>query len=405
MSMKNHPGILLLAALVIFAAPGASRADSLFRLFPEAEMSGYYSDNVPLRTHNGEGDFAGTLVAGFYLDYTSEARYASLHWDTFAQIFAHQSRFDRAGQGQFVSATDNENINPTTKLHIDEFFYRDAPTSVAVTTSNQVGYFNSTMVGFLLAGDRESVNHFIATLTHDWGHRWFTLMSVRQETLWGPNGNTSFAQGFSLLAMYHYNDRLDFGPGYKFYDFRFTVPGRPGSEAHWPFLDVNWIPIENLYLSGQVGPVVTYTFGTNRQTIDVGGIASVRYVFRRGHADVYGGQEPDMTAGLSGAGTLDYVRGTVAYELSRRLTANAGAGYNELKGTGINAQLIVYGVGLNERVNRWLNVFVRYTGVRRTVTAPSQFLPGETTSGQEAVGNYYVIGFSVWTEAFRWSWQ
>ena len=405
MSMRNYPVVLLLAGLFILAAPGRGRADSLFRLFPEMSLSGFYSDNVPLRTNNQEGDFAGVLLAGFYLDYTSEARYTSLHYDTFAELFAHQSRFDRAGEGQYVNATDSENISPTTKLHIDEFFYRDAPTAVAVTTSNQVAFFNSTMVGFLLAGDRESVNHFVVQLTHDWGHRWFTLMSVRQETLWGPNGNTSYAQGFNLLALYHLNDRIDIGPGYRFYDFRFTTPDRPGSEAHWAYLDVNWIPIENLYFTGIIGPVFTYTFGTDKQTVNVAGIGTLRYVFPRGDANIYGGQEPDLTAGLSGAGTLQFVRGSVNYELTRRLTANAGGGYNELEGTGVNAQLIVYGIGVTDRVNRWLNVFVRYTGIRRTVTAPEQFLPNSDTSGHEAVGNYFVVGFSAWTEAFRWSWQ
>lgn len=405
MSIKNHPGILFLAALVIFAAPGASRADSLFRLFPEAQLSGFYSDNVPLRTNNPVGDFAGVLIAGFYLDYSSEARYAALHYDTFAQLFAHQTQFDRAGEGQAVSATDIENISPTTKLSFDEFFYRDAPSVVSIATSDQVAYFDSTIVGFLLAGDQSSVNRFVAELSHDWGHRWFTLMSVRQETLWSQSNNTSYTQGFSLLAMYHYNDRLAFGPGYRFYDFRFTVPGRPGAEAHWPHLSINWVPIENLYFTGIIGPVVTYTFGTDRQTIDVGGIGSLKYIFRRGHVEAYGGQAPDSTAGLSGSGTIRYVRGTVGYELTRRLTASASGGFNQLQGSGVDAQLITYGVGLNDRVNRWLNVFVRYTGIRRNETAPSQFLPNQTISGREAVGNYYLLGFSVSIEAYRWSWQ
>src|SRR5258708_34890196 len=93
---------LLLAAFLVFAFPAAGRADNLFRFYLELAGSGFYSDNVPLRTHNEVGDFAGTLVGGFFLDYTSAARYASIHYDTFAQLFAHQSGFDRAGEGQFV---------------------------------------------------------------------------------------------------------------------------------------------------------------------------------------------------------------------------------------------------------------------------------------------------------------
>ena len=103
-------GTSYLSALCSLASPAAGRADNLFRFFPEVQGNGFYSDNVPLRTQNEVGDFRATLVGGFFLDYTSAARYASLHYDTFAQLFAHQSRFDRAGEGQFVRATDNENI-------------------------------------------------------------------------------------------------------------------------------------------------------------------------------------------------------------------------------------------------------------------------------------------------------
>ena len=405
MRSRNHPGILLLAALLICAAPAPGHADSLVRIFPELQMSGFYSDNVPLRTTNPTGDFVGVGAAGFFLDYTSEARYASLHYDTFAQLFAHQSRFDRAGEGQSVSIADHENISSTTKLNSEEFFYRDAPIVVAVATAPQVAYFNSTLVGYLLAGDKASVNHFITELSHNWGHKWTTLTSIRQETLWSNNNNTSYAQSISNLALYHYSDRLEFGPGYRFYDFRFTFPDRPGSEAHWAYLDINWIPLENLYFTGTIGPVFTYTFGTDKQAVEPGGVASLKYAFQRGHAEIIGGQEPDLTAGLSGAGTLDFVRGNLSYELTRRLTASAGGGYNQLSGTGVNAQLVVYGVGVNDRINRWLNVYVRYTGIRRTVTAPQQFLPNSTTSGQEATGNYFIIGFSAAIEAYRWSWQ
>ena len=67
------------------------------------------------------------MIAGFFLDYTSAARFASLHYETFAQFFAHQSRYDRAGEGQAVGVTDDENLSRTTQLRLNEFFLRDAP--------------------------------------------------------------------------------------------------------------------------------------------------------------------------------------------------------------------------------------------------------------------------------------
>ena len=45
------------------------------------------------------------MVAGFYLDYTSAARYASLHYDTFAQLFAHQTQI-RSGRRRTVCQRD-----------------------------------------------------------------------------------------------------------------------------------------------------------------------------------------------------------------------------------------------------------------------------------------------------------
>ena len=96
--MRKHFGILLMAASLIFAGSSTSRADNLFRLFPEAQFNGFYGDNIPLRTNNEIGDFGTTMVFGFYLDYTSAARYASLHYDTFVQLYTHQTRLDRAGQ-------------------------------------------------------------------------------------------------------------------------------------------------------------------------------------------------------------------------------------------------------------------------------------------------------------------
>src|SRR5208283_2922126 len=124
MRTRNYSSIpLLLAAFFVVAAPAAARADSLFRLYPEGQANGFYGDNIPLRTVNEIGDFGTVLVAGFFLDYTSAARYASLHYDTFAQLFTHQTQYDRAGEGQFVGATDDENLSRTTRLRLDELFY------------------------------------------------------------------------------------------------------------------------------------------------------------------------------------------------------------------------------------------------------------------------------------------
>src|SRR6266481_4696591 len=112
LTARNRLGIPLLASFFLMTAlPATSRADNLIRLYPEASLSGFYSDNLLLQSTNGEGDFASTLALGFYLDYTSNTRFASLHYDTFTQLFAHKSRYDRVGEGQFISASDYEHLS------------------------------------------------------------------------------------------------------------------------------------------------------------------------------------------------------------------------------------------------------------------------------------------------------
>jgi hypothetical protein len=407
---RNHPGILLFSVFLIFAAPAAARADNLFRLYPEAGLSGFYSDNVPMRTSNETGDFAGLLAAGFYLDYTSAARYASLHYDTFAQLFAHQTQYDRAGEGQFVSATDDENLSPTTKLRLDEFFYRDAPSRMVIITSDQAPQFNTVAAELLLANDRASINQFNAYLSHYWGRNWVSVLSVHQTTFWATGNNnsadnSSYDQSIRTYTDYHFSDRFSLGAGYRFYDFQFSRPGLPSEQAHYPFVRATWLPMQNLYFEGMVGVVISHTQGSSQQAVNPGGMGALEYDLQHAHLKIYGGQQPEVTSGLAGAGLFRFVRGNIFYDFTPRLTGNVGAGFGESQGSNYDGQIISWGLGLNDRVNKWLSVYTRFVELRREETTSSQFLPSGTQNGKEAVGDYFVVGFNVSVEAFRWSWQ
>ncbi len=411
MRTRNYSGIpLLLAAFFIFATPAAARADSLFRLYPELQINGFYGDNVPFRTPpNEEGDFGTTMVGGFYLDCTSAARYASLHYDTFVQLFAHQTQLDRAGEGQYVQATDDENLSPTTKLHLDELFYRDATSEVAITTTDQSPQFNSYLALLLLANNQASINLFGAQLTHYWGRNWSSELAVHQETLFATsNSNTngsSYYQGIAVATDYHFTSNFSLGAGYRYYDFRFTFPGRPGQQAHWPFMQATWEPMRNLYLTGMVGVVISHTQGQSGQTFNPGGIGTATYRFERGQVSVWGGQEPELTSVFGNVGYGRGARGSILYEFTPRLTGSAGMGFYNFQGTGFSGDFISWGVGLSELVNKWLSVNTRFIQIRRNENGSSQFLPSGTEAGQWAVGDYYIVGLAVSIEAFRWSWQ
>jgi hypothetical protein len=411
MRTKNHPVILLLVAFCIFAVPAAGHADNLLRLFPEGQVNGFYGDNIGLQPTNQIGDFGTTLVAGFYMDYTSEARYASLHYDTFAQLFLHRSQLDRAGQGQYVSATDDENLSPTTKLHFHDFYYRDAPTEVAVTTSDQSPAFNTILAQLLFANFQASVNHFNAVMSHEWGRGWTSEVTVHQTTFFGESGNgvagsqTSFGQGISTNTDYHFNDRFSLGAGYRFDDYRFTFPGRPDAQSHWPFGRITFYPIKDLFITGIAGVIITHTEGQG-DTVNPGGIGLLEYNFHRGHISLYGGEQPELLTALGGVGTITGFRGNVTYEFTQRLTGSVGGGYYQSSGTGFNATLGSWGVGLSQRVNRYASVYARFVQLRVTeTTTQKQLLPTGFVNGREAVGNYFVVGFNVSVEAFRWSWQ
>jgi hypothetical protein len=413
MSMKtrSHQRILLLAMFLIFVVPVAGNtADNLFRFFPEAQLIGFYGDNIGLKSNNGVGGFGGALVAGFYLDYTSAARYASLHYDTFAQLYTHSTQLDRAGEGQYVSATDYENLSSTTKLRLDEFFYRDAPTTVAVITSDQAPAFNTVMAQLLLANDQASVNHVNAVLGHSWGRNWSSDLGVHQTTFFGTGFNSSnstnysFAQSVNTDTDYHFNERFSLGAGYRFYDFRNTVPGRPDTEANWIYGKTTWFATKDIYLSGQGGIVISHNEGGGTK-VDPGGLGQFEYKFHRGHLSVYGGQEPALNSALGGVGNFRGVRGTLIYNFTPRTTGNAGGGFYQSLGPGFNGQVISWGVGVSNRVNKSVSVYTRFVQVRVTETAANQFLPSGIQSGREAVGNYFVVGMSVSIEAFRWSWQ
>jgi hypothetical protein len=408
--MRKQLGALLVATVFIFAAPSAGRAEGLFRLFLEGQANGFYGDNIPLRTSNEIGDFGTVLVAGFFLDYTSAARYTTLHYDTFAQLFTHQTRFDRAGEGQFVSVTDQENISATTKLRLDELYYRDATALATVTASDQTPQFNGALALLLLANQQASINQFNAELDHNWSQKWSSDLSVHQTTYFASGNNTtqdnySFEQSVRTDTDYHFSGRFSLGAGYRYYDWRFTVPGLPGEQAHWPFVRASWKAAENLYLSGIVGIVISHTQGQSGEHVDPAGIGLIEYQFRRGTVSLSGGQEPSLTSAFGGVGELRGFRGSIIYQFTPRLTGSVGGSYYDASGSSFNGQFASWGVGLSQRVNKWLDVNTRFIQVRQEDSGSNQFIANGISKGQWAVGDYYIVGLAVSFEAFRWSWQ
>ncbi|MGH7812726.1 MAG: hypothetical protein ACREQI_01810 [Candidatus Binataceae bacterium] len=400
--------ISVLIAAFVGCAPPIARADNLLRFFPLLQGNFLYTDNVYLTPNNAQGDFDSNFAAGFYLDVSTPKRYATLEYSTFGSLFVSHSNLDRAGQAQFFRVTDQEQISPQTKVNLYEWFVRDSPTLMALTSGDRLPEFTPGFTEFLLANDHVIINTFNAVAAHSYSPRWSSVFGLEQETLAPRNSGTGTMQTAHANLLYHVNEAFAIGPGYRFIDRVYSSTAQPNSEVQWPVAYATWLPRKDLYLDGFVGPMVAYnTTGVSRTRVDPGGVISIRYSNRRFHATVSGGQEPGLTAGLGTGGIQRFGNGEISYGLTRRVTASANAGYMDAMPAGADARLIGYGAGLSTRSTRWLTLFVRYVGLRRTYSGNFNpaVLPSHLVIGREAVANYYVVGASVAFEAFRWSWQ
>lgn len=407
MKPKQRLSIFVASVLLGILLPAIVHADNVVLLYPFLQANELYSDNIALASSHAEGDFDANFSAGFYLDYTGSNRHTTLEYSTYATLFASHSELDRAGQAQFVRFTDQENISPNTRLVINNWFLRDSPLSMAVITNDQPISFNPVFAAFFLANDHSIVNVFTLQLVHSFNRNWAGEAEAAQETISSPGGDTGLLQSVSLGLQRRLSETFSVGPGYKFYDLEFTLPSDPNSEAHWPVADAIWMPIKNMRAEGYVGPIVSYnTSGLNRGRVEPGGLLSVRYHFGHVNVGIGGGQEPGLSSGIGAGGINRSGRGDFTWDMTKFLRMDGGAGYYEIMPPGADAKLFSYGVGLSERVSKYLIVYARYIGFRREYSgAPNPVaLPSGVVIGQEATGNYYVIGATIAFEALRWSW-
>ncbi|HVN64929.1 MAG TPA: hypothetical protein VMT58_09850 [Candidatus Binataceae bacterium] len=411
--MKNRFQITIPVIAIVLAAfmPAVARADNLLRLFPLLQGNFLYTDNVKFTPSNAQGDFSSNFAGGFYLDVTTPKRYATLEYSTFASLYLSHSNLDRGGQAQFARITDEEDIAPHTKINLYDWFVRDSPVIMAVTSGDRIPEFTPGFTEFLLANNHVIINTFKADAAHAFNQRWTGQFGIGQETISSEGGSASTLQAASMNLLYRVNEQFSIGPGYRFADFIFPSSTQPNSQVQWPIAHAVWLPAKDLFAEGYIGPMVAYnTTGVARTRVDPGGVLSIRYNPRPFHIAVSGGQQPGLSAGLGAGGVTRFGQGDFAWDITRRITFSANAGYSQVLPAGVSAQLIGYSAGMSERTTSWLTVFARYIGLRREYTGnPTAFTPGSLPSGtefgRESVANYWAVGASIAFEAFRWSWQ
>ena len=69
-------------------------------------------------------------------------------------------------------------------------------------------------------------------------------------------------------------------------------------------------------------------------------------------------------------------------------------GFYESHGTDLMGSHLL-GVGLNDRVNKWLSVYTRFVQLRRNETAPANFFPAAPKVDGKRLATYIVGGFNV----------
>lgn len=149
--------------------------------------------------------------------------------------------------------------------------------------------------------------------------------------------------------------------------------------------------------------MVSHNQGDSGDSVNPGGLGQIAYKFHRGRIRIYGGQEPALNSALGGVGEFRGVRGEIFYDFTPRTVGTAGGGLYQSIGRGFDGQLVTWGVGVTNRVNKSVSVYTKFVEVRVNETASSQYLASGLQSSRDAVGNYFVVGMSVSIEAFRWS--
>jgi hypothetical protein len=418
---------IALIAILVMGNVTCAPADERLDVYPVLSLSEYLTDNLPetlvpaptvtppvlfppppgvtpppvnskpfqpqSTTKGSYYDAVSMAIGGSAVDLMGPSRSLQLTYLTDGQLYAQNSRFDKAFQDHYVGFHDTENVGPNSNLWLGDTFLKGEPIFGQALIGTSA---TSALVGQALLQNSFTTNSFNANFTHEFSPR-ISLVTTADQSYFSTSGGSSasassttesFLQGGAAGLFYEFTPDFAAGPSYHFYDMRFS--SQPRLDSQQPGVSAKWNPNARWTLSGYAGPLLlSSSQGTK---YDFGYEIAALYILPRVKFSFSTARAPSLTAGLSGGGVSQYAATSASYQLARRTNVYAWLSYFQVSGSGVNQHVTSYGFGVGRQVSENVQVFAQYIG----------FQTNASTTSQKSLTNNLLFGVKL--SASPWSW-
>lgn len=375
------------AGLLCLSCENAS-AGTVAELWPLLDTSQQYTDNL-LLADDAKSDEVTTAIFGTSLAVDNPRSRLELDYLTDGQLYANHSEFDRLAKDHYGGLHFQESIGPATHLWIGDTFI-DGQSMFGMALVGSQGL--NPQLGQSLLQRSALTNEFDSSLHHDFLPRLSADFDVHQSLYSASNAGAGLSteQGAAATVYYAASEQVRAGVGCAADDFRFS--SAPRSDAYMPYFALASDLNPRIHLTARAGPLIIRS--ARGTSTDVGYSTTGQYVAKRWEADFTSGRTASMTAGFSGAGISQFAYGSGSYAFSRRLRLYTSAGFDELTGGGVSAQIASYAAGVNYDLDRRLTLYAQYLWFRTT-------RPGSPAALASAVA----VGMKLDARPWKWMWQ
>jgi len=406
----RSPAFAIAAWVLMWGVPCAA---ATFTFYPYAELASVYTDNAShYSSSDAHGDFIATELLSGSLQADASEKHFALDYSTVESQYISTPSLNRAFQDHFVGTSYDQRISPGITLSVNDSLLVGDGVSSTIITGNQIPIGSQLLQG-LLARSSSRDNLFNAGLSYSEPQSWDLGTQVRQLFFSGGGGASgeSFGQGIALTADRPLGGYYWLGAGYSFDDFRFESQF-PRAESHWPQMRLTWQPDLNYYVLVRGGPILMGSFagassGVYRSggwSINPGGLVQARYSNPRFVAQLEGGQQPGLGAGLAGAALNRSVSLLLQYAASRSVSLFIKQGFLEVSARDRDSKLITYSIGATWLLSRKLFVTAQYYSMRNIYGGGSGARAAGAESGTRLTTNMFLIGATWQSAPIRWRW-
>jgi opacity protein-like surface antigen len=402
---------LLTAALTLsaFAAHAAE-----FSLWPQLEIGDGYSDNVDQTAANHKGDFLGAQSPGATLEASAPSRNFFLTYETLLLEHASYPSKDQFFRDNYFGLEDFEQLWRGAALSVNESLLTGNALGGGIITGGSTPVGQQLMQSLLFSSNTTS-NNFSMNLSSRYSDSFSWLASTYQNTFTilsgDPLSKYNFAEGASLAGDWAVGERWTAGAICQLNDFRFSNGSVPRTDSQTLAMRLKWGDGTPLALLGQLGPTFSNssagTAGTNatpsQTSIEAAFLVAGTYTGRRLTMTGTFSQAPSENANLPGVTTAQSYAALVQYKLTRRTIVFANGGYYAANGDGTSARVITYMGGISYALSENLSLSASYLGYR-TAARGSAASSIVSSPGNQAVTNFFMVGFTLHPLPLRWKW-